>query len=541
MKERIIQFGTGMLLRALPDFLIDKANKASFYDGTIVQVKSTSSETKLFNQQQNQYFVLEKGLESGKMVSRVVRINSISKTLAAQHQWAEILECARNPKINVLLSNTTEAGLVHTPEVLSEKVPSSFPAKLTVYLHERFKAFGGSKESGMVLLPCELLVNNGELLRSFVLHHAEANRLGNDFIHWIKTANYFCNTLVDRIVPGKSEQGDQIVFEGKSFTDPLHTAAETYLLWAIELPKTPSAPSPPLGFARSKGSGAESSEVLERILEVIKFVKADERMIITDDLTPYRERKLRILNGSNTMVSAVGHLAGLQSTYDTVTDPTLLRYTSDLINKEIIPTIADLCPDAEAFAAETLDRFRNEAIRYPLLTIASQYASKMNSRNVETIFRYWTLRKELPLNCCIGLAAFFIFYLHDGKENDQYYRLHEGGKFFYKDEHATYLCQTLEKIKKDTSTTSTPSPPLGFARGKGSGAESSGVDNLGQKNSDATNDQVSETIRTILSNKNIFSRDLGEIPGLIQQVAEIFLAIRQKGMNEVLRESQSLR
>lgn len=473
--EKIIQFGTGMLLRALPDLLIHQANQKGLYNGSIVAVKSTSSDTSAFQRQNNQYTVIERGPDSQNETNQTL-VTSISRVLAAETQWNTILDCARNPAINIVISNTTEAGLVYKPENLYSGVPTSFPAKLTAYLLERFKAIGDQPESGMVILPTELLPDNGQLLKQFVLNHALENNLPTAFYNWISTQNHFCNTLVDRIVPGRFLPDNVVKTADSTYFDELHTAAEPYLLWAIEA----------------------SPEVKLKI----KFVQTDERIIVTENIQPYRERKLRILNGSNTHVAGVGYLAGCNTTFDTMEDPLLARYTSDLILHEIVPTIQNTVPDAITFAHETMDRFRNPEIRYPLLQIALQYSSKMNGRNTETFFRYHQLTAQLPTLSCLGLASFFAFYTPAGISSTGYFGTRGTETYHYRDDHAEAICSKLINCK--------------------------------------TSAEFSNAVTTILKNKSIFTKDLTEIPGLTELVTKQILDIRELGMNEVLKKTLQL-
>ena len=473
---RIIQFGTGMLLRALPDWLIDHANKKGLYDGSIVLVKSTSADKGALEKQHGQYTVLERGTLNGQVIDRAWPVTSVSGILAASNQWPEVLEVMRSPHLELVISNTTEAGLVYRPETLDDvAVPVSFPGKLTRCLLERFRTFSGEATSGLVILPTELLVDNGLILRNFVIRHARENNLGEAFIHWVEQHNRFCSTLVDRIVPGRCEPDDMVTVDGVTFCDEAHTAAEPYLLWAIE------------------GD--------EEIRRRIGFYGVHPGLVVTPDLTPYREQKLRILNGSNTMVAAVGWLAGCDTTYDTMTNEQVCRYTVNLIREEILPTIAGRCPQAESFAQETLDRFRNAYIRYPLLTIARQYSSKMNSRNVETIFRYVESNGALPQRLCIGLAAFFVFWQAAGKDEKGWYGLRGDRKFYYEDDHAGFLAPLISRMGHDVG-------------------------------------QIKKVIDEVFSYSPIFSRSLSEIPGLTECVAGYISAIQQNGMAEVLRNSE---
>lgn len=471
MTEKVIQFGTGMLLRALPDLLIHQANQKGIFNGLIVAVKSTSSDTSVFQKQNCRYTVIERGLGVPTNGSQTL-VTSISRVLSAETQWNEILACARNPEISIVISNTTEAGLVHKPENLFNGIPSSFPGKLTLYLLERFKELGQKENAGMVILPTELIPENGRLLKEYVLRHALENNLPAAFSHWIDTKNHFCSTLVDRIVPGRFLPDNLIKNTESSYYDELHTAAEPYLLWAID------------------GNSSLKSK--------IEFVQADERIIMTENIAPYRERKLRILNGSNTHVAGVGFLAGCNTTFDTMADPLVSQYTSDLILHEIVPTIEQTVPDATRFAHETMDRFRNPEIRYPLLQIALQYSSKMNSRNTDTFFRYVELTGKLPVLSCLGLAAFFVFNTPNQKTASGFQGLRETEPYYYRDNHANEIC--------------------GLLIGRSAPSE------------------FSKAVTTILKNPAIFTRDLTTIPGLTELVTDQIMQIRAYGMNNVLQK-----
>lgn len=472
-KERVLQFGTGMLLRALPDWIIDKANE-NHPVGSIIMVKSTSGDPGALGKQNGIYSVIEKGLENGQPVNRARVITSISRILTALGDWPEILACARNRDIDIIISNTTEAGLVYHAEPLDGEIaPVSFPAKLTRYLWERYTFFQADPAAGVVVLPTELLVDNGRLLLRYVLRHATENGLPSAFSEWLTQHNHFCSTLVDRIVPGRSEPDDRVTIEGETYLDAAHTAAEPYLLWAIE-----------------------GNDVVRKRLW---FADAEPRVIVTDDLTPYREQKLRILNGSNTMVAAVGWLAGCTSTYDTMTDPLVRKYVESLIFKEIVPTIEARCPNAHNFAHETLERFRNDAIRYPLLTIAKQYTSKMNSRNIETIFRFAS-DGSLPRLCILGLSAYMEFFRTAGREDNKWFGKRGEEKFFYTDEHVDKVCSICTSM---------------------------GTDHAGIKNA----------VETLFSNPTLFNRDITTLPGMVDAITEGIMAIQQKGMAEVLRNS----
>ena len=203
LPERILQFGTGVLLRGLCDYAVDKANKKGVFNGRIVIVKSTSSDSSDFDRQDGVYTLQEKGIsEAGEIVDTATVITAVSRVVDASNNWNEVLKCASNSLIDIVISNTTEAGLVYVHEDIFQTPPQSFPAKLTAVLFERFNTFNGSENHGLTIVPTELVVENGKILRGYVLQHAAANDLPEAFVNWLDTACDFCDSLVDRIVSG---------------------------------------------------------------------------------------------------------------------------------------------------------------------------------------------------------------------------------------------------------------------------------------------------------------------------------------------------
>ncbi|MBL7758515.1 MAG: altronate oxidoreductase, partial [Chitinophagaceae bacterium] len=214
LPERVLQFGTGVLLRGLPDYFINKANNKGIFNGRIVVVKSTTQgAADAFAEQDGLFTTCIRGIENDHKVETFVVNAAISRVLSASQQWQDVLACAASPYMQVVVSNTTEVGIVLVQELVVDRVPESFPGKLLAFLYERFRVLGGSADTGMVIVPTELLADNGSRLRSIVLELAVFNQLGNDFIQWLTGANHFCNTLVDRIVPGKLPAAEQTQLE----------------------------------------------------------------------------------------------------------------------------------------------------------------------------------------------------------------------------------------------------------------------------------------------------------------------------------------
>ena len=278
LPEKVLQFGTGVLLRGLCDYFIDKANKQGIFNGRIIVVKSTDKgDADAFNEQDGLFTHAVKGIENGQAIEQYILNASISRTLSARSQWHEILHCAKNPEMQIVISNTTEVGIALLEnDKITNNPPASFPVKLLAFLYERWKEFKGSASSGMVIVPTELVVGNGDLLRDIVLKQAHNNNLEPEFIDWLKKHNNFCNSLVDRIVPGQPEKEMVDELQKKfGYEDNLMVLSEVYRLWAIQ------------------GD--------EHVRKVLSFAQADSGVIIERDIEIYRELKLRMLNGTHTL------------------------------------------------------------------------------------------------------------------------------------------------------------------------------------------------------------------------------------------------
>src|SRR5690349_14486569 len=232
LPEKVLQFGTGVLLRGLPDYFIDKANRKGIFNGRIVVVKSTSQgDSSAFDKQDGLYTLCVRGVENGKKVEENIINSSISRVLSANEEWEKILECAHNRDLQIIISNTTEVGIQLVNDDVRHHPPKSYPGKLLAFLYERFKAFGGSAHSGMVIVPTELIPDNGKKLESIVLELAHLNGLEDAFIEWIEKHNCFCNSLVDRIVPGKPQADVQPEIENElGYSDSLLIMSEVYRL-----------------------------------------------------------------------------------------------------------------------------------------------------------------------------------------------------------------------------------------------------------------------------------------------------------------------
>lgn len=416
LPEKVIQFGTGVLLRALPDYFIDKANKQGIFNGRVVVVKSTDSDSSAFDRQDGLYTVCVRGIENGQTIEENIINASVSRVLGAKTDWKRILECAHNPEMKIILSNTTEVGIQLVQDDIHSDPPVSFPGKLLAFLFERFKAFNGSATSGMVIVPTELITDNGTKLESIVLELAHRNNLDFAFIEWLENHNTFCNSLVDRIVPGKPGAAEMEKLEKElGYRDELLTMSEVFRLWAIE------------------GD--------EKVKEVLSFHSADEGVVIVPDITLFKELKLRLLNGTHSFNCGLAFLSGFDLTRQAITDTTFSGFARHLMHGEIAPAIPfsiDATQKA-AFANRVFERFCNPYIDHQWLSITVQYTSKMAMRNVPLLLRHYELFSTAPLHMATGFAGFLLFMKATNTEGGKYIGTRNGKPYEIKDDSAAYF------------------------------------------------------------------------------------------------------
>ncbi|HYH79489.1 MAG TPA: tagaturonate reductase [Longimicrobium sp.] len=389
LPERVVQFGTGALLRGLVEPLVDDANVRGEFGGRIVMVGQTGSgRDRAVNRQDGLFTLVARGLVDGEPRSERRVVASVSRALSAVDEWDAVLACARDPQIALIFSNTTEIGIVLDEKDSAEaNPPRSFPGKLTRFLWERTKAFGFDPARGVVVLPCELVTDNGAVLRDLVLRLARLWGLGDDFERWVASSVPFCNTLVDRIVPGTPAAHEHAAEEAElGYADALLTVSEDYALFAIEA-----------------GAG---------VRERLPFA-GDPRVVIVDDISPYRERKLRLLNGTHTAMTPVALLCGCQTVLDAVEDAQVGAFIRRVMLDEIAPFVA--APEAETFAREVLDRFANPFIRHEIADIALQQTMKLRVRIVPSVLAFARETGMVPASLAFAFAAYLRWMRGDGE------------------------------------------------------------------------------------------------------------------------------
>jgi len=382
--ERIMQFGSGAFLRAFLGDIIDAANARGAFDGSIVVVGTTgSARGALLTEQGGLYAVSEQGVAGGAAVDALRVLGATSRALDASEDWDAVLALARTPALRLVVSNTTEVGLsLVAGDVLGATAPQSFPAKLTHVLLERWRARGAEAHSGLTILPCELVPDNGPTLQALVLQQAKRWALDGEFANWVATRCRFCSTLVDRIVPGVACGDEAERLEARlGARDALLTVCEPYRLFAIE------------------GDAA--------LRAALGFADGDPTVVVAPDISPYRTRKVRVLNGGHTASVAAGLLCGVSTVRELVTDARLGAFVRRAIFDEIVPSLD--VDGGEAFARDVLDRFANPRIRHALADITLQGTAKMRARVIPSVVSFTARTGRAPQALAFGVAAHLLF------------------------------------------------------------------------------------------------------------------------------------
>ena len=378
--ERIVQFGGGNFLRAFIEWIVETLNRQTNFASSIVIVKATpqGSYDDLVAQD-NLYHVRLHDVQDGQPIAQTTLITCVSRTVNPYADTDSYLSLARQPEIRFIVSNTTEAGIAFDPAAKREDRPSAnFPAKVTAFLYERWRA----GLAGCIILPCELIEDNGAQLKRFVLQYAALWRLEPEFAAWIESENLFCNTLVDRIVSGFPKTGSEAIFQQLGFEDRLLVEGEAYHSWIIEAPIS-------LG-------------------DELPVAQTDLNVKIVDDVRPYRTMKVRILNGAHTSLVPLGTFLGYETVRQAVEDPVLGEFLRRLLFEEILPTLH--MPEAEPFAEAVLARFRNPFIQHRLQSIALNSLSKFKVRLLPSLIDYTNQQGRLPEWLVLVFAALIRFY-----------------------------------------------------------------------------------------------------------------------------------
>ena len=385
-KERIIQFGEGNFLRAFVDWIVNDMNEKLGFNTSAVLVQPINNGlVDKINEQDGLYTLVLKGIKNGIASEDVKVMKSVSRGINPFADFKAYLALAEDPDMRFIVSNTTEAGIVFSEaDRLEDQPAASFPGKLTQLLYHRFKHFAGDRSKGFILFPCELIDRNGDNLKKAVSQFIELWQLGADFAAWVAEANVFCNTLVDRIVPGYPRETAKEIEAKQGYEDQLIVEAEPFHLWVIEGPQW--------------------------IKNEWPTEKAGLDVLFVDDMTPYRTRKVRILNGAHTTLTPVAYLYGIETVKEAVEHPVVGRFIEEALAEEIIPTLDLPKEELVSFAADVKERFLNPYVKHALMSISLNSISKYKARVLPSVLQYQKINGVLPSRLVYSLAATMVFY-----------------------------------------------------------------------------------------------------------------------------------
>ena len=471
-KERpvkVVQFGEGNFLRAFVDYMIDIANEQGRFDGDIVLIKPIEfGSTENFHKQDCQYTVSLRGIVDGEAKVLNRQVTSVADIVDTSAEYEKYMGLAEIDTLRFVVSNTTEAGIVFDAEDRFEwNPPKTFPGKLTKFLYHRFETFKGDMGKGLVMLPVELIDDNGIMLKKCVMQLIELWGLSDDFRKWVDEACVFTSTLVDRIVTGYPRDTIEEEWEKLGYEDRILVTGEPFALWVIESPKDISRelPLPDAGLP----------------------------VIFTDNQKPYKQRKVRILNGAHTSFVLASYLCGNDIVKQSMDDGDIKNFMVKTIFDEVIPTLTLPEEELKEFAEAVITRFNNPYVKHALLSISLNSVSKWRARCMPSLLGYVEKFGKLPVHLAFSLAALMAFYTGTeirgkaliGSRNGQEYEILDDMDVleFFRD-----------NCRKDSR----------------------------------------DFVTAFLGNENFFGQDLNQVEGLTDAVANYLDDIRANGMRAAL-------
>ncbi len=466
---RVLQFGEGNFMRAFVDYFFDISNEKAGFNGKVALVQPISMGlTELINKQEGLYTLYLRGSENGQKVDakRVISACDCCLNPYDKEGFDKIMEIAESDDLDIIASNTTEAGIAYDPACNFDDQPAnSFPGKLTQVLYRRYKA--GKK--GVVVLSCELIDNNGKELLKCVNQYIDQWKLEDGFKNWVNKDNIFCSTLVDRIVPGRIRDAKEVekLEAENGYHDELIDVGEIFGVWIIEGPE-----------------GLENR---------LPFKKAGVNVHVVPDVMPYKHRKVRILNGAHTGFVLGAYLSGQDIVRDCMQNATISGFMNKMLNEEVIPTLVDHLDenDLNQFAAAVKDRFNNPFVNHELMSISLNSTSKWKARNMPSFLQYIDKNGGLPVCLTMSLAAYIAFYSNDVQE------LTDAG----------LVCK---RPKGNTYTVSDDRWALEFFY-------------------EHRNDSEEDLVKAVLGNEKMWDQNLNKIAGLTDKVTEGLKMIRTEG------------
>ena len=406
---KVLQFGEGCFLRAFVDLMIDIANEKGAFDGNIVIVKPRETgDVDLFKKQDSLYTVILRGIENGEVVDSRRIVTSVEKTLHCKNDFDEYIALAELDTLEFIVSNTTEAGITLDVTDSFDGLPKTYPGKLTQFLYRRWEHFNGDMDKGLIILPVELIEDNGKKLLQYVLKLADVWQLPEGFKAWVKNGCVFCNTLVDRIVTGYPKNDYEALWQRLGFKDELLNVGEPFALWVIE----------------------SERDISDRL----PFDRLGLPVVFCNDLRPYRECKVRVLNGAHTSSVLIGYLAGFDIVRDCMNDQSVGEFVRRTVMEEISPLVPLNDAEVKSFAESVFERFKNPFIDHSLLAISLNSVSKWKSRVLPTFKDYYEKYGTLPKMLTFSFAALLAFYRStDRCEDGLYAKRKDGTEYVIRD------------------------------------------------------------------------------------------------------------
>lgn len=465
--ERIIQFGEGNFLRAFVDWQIDLLNEHTDLNSGVVIVRPIASDfPPSLSTQDGLYTTIIRGLnEKGEAVSDARLIRSVNREISAYSDYDAFLKLAHNPDMRFVFSNTTEAGIsYHAGDKFDDAPAVSYPAKLTRLLFERFSHFNGAADKGWVIIPCELIDYNGEALQELVVRYAQEWALPAEFMTWLNESNAFCSTLVDRIVTGYPRDEAANLEAELGYKDGFLDTAEHFYLFVIQGPKS--------------------------LASELRLDKLALNVLIVDDIKPYKERKVAILNGAHTALVPVAFQSGIDTVGEAMNDAEICAFVEKAIYQEIIPVLDLPKDELESFASAVTGRFRNPYIKHQLLSISLNGMTKFRTRILPQLLAGQKASGKLPARLTFALAALIAFYR--GERNGETYPVQD-------DAHWIESYQKLWAQHRDQQ--------IGTA----------------------------DLVKAVLSVSDHWEQDLTQVSGLVEQVSADLDAILTQGMRKAVQ------
>ncbi|HZJ78250.1 MAG TPA: tagaturonate reductase [Clostridia bacterium] len=466
LPEKVLQIGEGNFLRAFVDWIVESANRQGVFNGSVViaQPIRTGMCEKL-NEQNCMYTVLMRGMENGKTVECFEKITSVSRCINTYENYDEVIKAACSPQLEVIISNTTEAGIAYAEEdSFNDIPPESYPAKLTALLYNRYKKFNGDNEKGLLILPVELIERNGDNLKKIVYRYAEEWGFENGFVEWLDSSCEFANTLVDRIVTGFPSDEYEEIQKRIGYEDKMLVTCEPFLFWVIECNKKweKKFPISDLGL----------------------------NIVFTDDMTPYRTRKVRILNGAHTVSVLAAYHCGHNTVLEMMKDGSFNKYIKTVMFNEIVPNIDLPEKELEFFANAVIERFENPFIKHRLLDISLNSVSKFKARCLDSLLDHIDANGSLPTVLTFGLAALIYFYKGE-MQGDKY--MGQRGEECYQIRDSQEVLMFMSNAWKSK-----------------------------------------DTVKKVLANESFWGRNLNEIKGLTGTVEKHLCDIEKNGMKNTI-------